>query len=106
MIKLKPRTRIILLSVISILIVITIVLGITYSFMQANIESSSVTEVSLSSCAKISLKDTGVSIDLNNTNPISKNRALQTTPYTFTVTSDCESYVGFNMYLATLNTNT
>ena len=106
MIKLKPRTRIILLSVISILIVITIVLGITYSFMQANIDSSSVTEVSLSSCAKISLKDSGVSIDLNNTNPISKNRALQTTPYTFTVTSDCESYVGFNMYLATLNTNT
>ena len=106
MIKLKPRTRIILLSVISILIVVTIVLGITYSFMQANIDSSSVTEVSLSSCAKITLSDTGASINLNNTNPISKNRALQTTPYTFTVTSSCESYVGFNLYLATLNTNT
>ena len=106
MIKLKPRTRIILLSVISILIVVTIVLGITYSFMQANIESSSVTEVSLSSCAKITLSDTGASINLNKTNPISKNRALQTTPYTFTVTSSCESYVGFNLYLATLNTNT
>ena len=106
MIKLKPRTRIILLSVISILIVVTIVLGVTYSFMQANIDSSSVTEVSLSSCAKITLSDTGASINLNNTNPISKNRALQTTPYTFTVTSSCESYVGFNLYLATLNTNT
>ena len=106
MIKLKPRTRIILLSVISILIVVTIVLGVTYSFMQANIDSSSVTEVSLSSCAKITLSDTGASINLNNTNPISKNKALQTTPYTFTVTSSCESYVGFNLYLATLNTNT
>ena len=102
----KPRTRIILLSVISILIVVTIVLGVTYSFMQANIDSSSVTEVSLSSCAKITLSDMGASINLNNTNPISKNRALQTTPYTFTVTSSCESYVGFNLYLATLNTNT
>ena len=102
----KPRTRIILLSVISILIVVTIVLGITYSFMQANIDSSEVTEVSLSSCAKITLEDAGVSIDLNNTNPISKYRALETTPYTFTITSSCESYVGFNLYLATLNTNT
>ena len=74
--------------------------------MQANIDSSSVTEVSLSSCAKITLSDTGASINLNKTNPISKNRALQTTPYTFTVTSSCESYVGFNLYLATLNTNT
>ena len=106
MIKLKPRTRIILLSVISILIVVTIVLGVTYSFMQANIDSSSVTEVSLSSCAKITLSDTEASIDLSNTSPISKNKALETTPYTFTVTSSCESYVGFNLYLATLNTNT
>ena len=102
----KPKTRIILLSVISILIVVTIVLGITYSFMQANIDSSEVTEVTLSSCAKITLSDTEASIDLSNTSPISKNRALETTPYTFTVTSSCESYVGFNLYLATLNTNT
>src|SRR5699024_573507 len=62
--------------------------------------------VSLSSCAKITLEDTEVSINLSNSNPISKNKALETTPYTFTVTSSCESYVGFNLYLATLNTNT
>ena len=74
--------------------------------MKADIESSSVTEVSLKSCAKITLKDTGVSINLNNTYPMSKNKALQTTPYTFTVSSSCENYVGFNLYLATLNTNT
>ena len=102
----KPKTRIILLSIISILIVVTIVLGVTYSFMKADIESSSVTEVSLKSCAKITLKDTDVSINLNNAYPMSKNKALQTTPYTFTVSSSCENYVGFNLYLATLNTNT
>ena len=106
MIKLKPRTRIILLSVISILIVITIVLGITYSFMQANIESSSVTDVSLSSCANITLTDTGESINLGNSYPMSKTRALETTPYTLTITSSCEDGSGYNLYLATLNTNT
>ena len=106
MIKLKPRTRIILLSVISILIVITIVLGITYSFMQANIESSSVTEVNLSSCANITLTDIGESINLSNSYPMSKTRALETTPYTLTITSSCEDGSGYNLYLATLNTNT
>ena len=106
MIKLKPRTRIILLSVISILIVVTIVLGITYSFMQANIESSSVTGVSLSSCANITLTDTGESINLSNSYPMSKTRALETTPYTLTITSSCEDGSGYNLYLATLNTNT
>ena len=102
----KPRTRIILLSVISILIVITIVLGITYSFMQANIDSSEITEVSLSSCANITLTDTGESINLSNSYPMSKTRALETTPYTLTITSSCEDGSGYNLYLATLNTNT
>ena len=37
---------------------------------------------------------------------MSRNKGLQTTPYTFTVTSYCDTYVGFNLYLATLNTNT
>ena len=106
MIKLKPRTRIILLSVISILIVVTIVLGVTYSFMQANIDSSSVTEVSLSSCANITLIDSGESIDLNNSYPMSRDRALQTIPYTFTVTSTCPNSLGFNIYVAPLNSNT
>ena len=37
---------------------------------------------------------------------MSRNRGLQTTPYSLTVTSYCDSYVGFNLYIATLNTNT
>lgn len=74
--------------------------------MQANIESSSVTEVSLSSCANITLTDTGESINLSNSYPMSKTRALETTPYTLTITSSCEDGSGYNLYLATLNTNT
>ena len=102
----SKRSRIITLSVLSILIVVCIVLGVTYSFMQANIDSTSVTEVSLSSCANIMLNDTDVSIDLENTYPMSRNRALQTAPYTFTVSSSCNESVGFYIYIATLNTNT
>ena len=37
---------------------------------------------------------------------MSRNKGLQTTPYSLTVTSYCDSYVGFNLYIATLNTNT
>ncbi len=102
----EKKTRIILLSVLSILIVICIVLGVTYSFMQANIENNSVTEVNLSSCAKLTLNDTDISISLTNSYPMSKNKALETTPYTFSLTSSCDGGVGFNLYLATLNSNT
>lgn len=102
----SQRSRIITLSILSVLIVGCIVLGVTYSFMQANIDSNSVTEVSLSSCAKITLEDGGDSINIENSYPVSRNKGMQSDPYTFTVTSSCESYVGFNLYLATLDTNT
>ena len=46
------------------------------------------------------------SINLSSSYPMSRNRGLQTTPYSLTVTSYCDSYVGFNLYIATLNTNT
>ena len=102
----NKNTKIILLSIISVLIIITIVLGITYSFMRPINETSSITSVNLESCANITLTDTGESINLSNSYPMTKNRALQTTPYTFTVSSTCPDSTGFNIYIATLNTNT
>lgn len=101
----NKKTRIITLSVLAIMIVICVSLGITKAFMKPVEDTSSITEVSLSSCAKISLTDKG-SINLSNTYPMSKNRALNTTPYSFTVTSSCDGFVGFNLYIATFNTNT
>ena len=102
----NKNTKIILLSIISVLIIITIVLGITYSFMRPINETSSITSVKLESCANITLTDTGESINLSNSYPMTKNRAFETTPYTFSVSSSCTDGSGFNLYLATLNTNT
>ena len=102
----KKNTRIILLCVIGVLIIITIVLGVTYSFMRPINETSSETKVSLNACANLTLKDTDTVVELSNSYPMSKNKALQTTPYTFTLTSSCGDRTAFSIYLATLNTNT
>ncbi len=101
----SKKTRIIILSVLAVLIVVVLSVSITTAFMKPIDQGGNITEVSLSSCAKIKLEGT-TSIKLTNSYPMSRNRGLQTTPYTFTVTSYCDSYVGFNLYLATLNTNT
>lgn len=37
---------------------------------------------------------------------MSRNRGLQTTPYSLTITSYCDTYVGFNLYIATLSSST
>ena len=101
----SKKNRIIILSVLAVLIVVVLSVSITTAFMKPIDQGGNITEVSLSSCAKIKLEGT-TSIKLANSYPMSRNKGLQTTPYTFTVTSYCDSYVGFNLYLATLNTNT
>ena len=101
----SKKTRIIILSVLAALIVVVLSVSITTAFMKPIDQGGNITEVSLSSCAKIKLEGT-TSIKLTNSYPMSRNKGLQTTPYTFTVTSYCDTYVGFNLYLATLNTNT
>ena len=101
----KKNQRIIILSILSILIVITLVIGISRAFMKPVMDTDAITEVSLSSCAKIKLSGNN-SINLGDSYPMSRNKGLKTTPYTFTVSSSCDSLVGFNMYIATLNTNT
>ena len=97
--------KIIIISFVSLVFVLGLVLGITKSFMKPIEQGGNITEVSLNSCAKIKLTSTS-NVNLSSSYPMSRNRGLQTTPYKFTVTSYCDSYVGFNLYVATLSTNT
>ena len=99
------KTRLIIIGVLSIIIVILLSLGLTKAFMNRVEQGGNLTEISLESCAKIKLTGTS-SINLSSSYPMSRNRGLQNTPYSLTVTSYCDSYVGFNLYIATLNTNT
>ena len=99
------KTRLIIIGILSIIIVILLSLGLTKAFMKPVEQGGNLTEISLESCAKIKLTGTS-SINLSSSYPMSRNRGLQITPYSLTVTSYCDSYVGFNLYIATLNTNT
>ena len=101
----SKNTRVIILSILAVLIVVVLSIGITTAFMKPVEQGGNLTEISLSSCAKIKLTGTS-SVNLSNSYPMSRNKGLQTTPYSFNVTSYCDSYVGFNLYIATLNTNT
>ena len=101
----SKKQKIILLGVISIILVVILSISVTTAFMKPVEQGGNLTEISLSSCAKIKLVDEA-SIDLSNTYPMTENKAKQTKPYKFTITSYCDSLVGFDVYLATLDTNT
>lgn len=101
----NKQTKLIILGVLAIIIVIVASFSITTAFMKPIEEGGNLTEINLASCAKIKLTSTST-INLANSYPMSRNKGLQTTPYKFTVTSYCDTYVGFNLYIVPLSTNT
>lgn len=102
----NEKTRKITLVALAVGIGLCLVLGISSAFLK-NVElSTSVTELSLNSCAKIMLVETGTAINLSNTAPMSDTKALETTPYEFSVKSSCDVSVNYKIYLALLSTNT
>lgn len=101
----NKNVKLIILGICAVVVVAFISISVTTAFMKPIVSGGNLTEVSLSSCAKIKLTSTS-KVDLSSSYPMSRNKGLQTTPYKFTVTSYCNTSVGFNLYIAPLNTNT
>lgn len=102
----NEKTRKIMLVALAVGIGLCLVLGISSAFLKPVDLSTSVTELSLNSCAKIMLVENGPAITLSNTAPMSDTKALETTPYEFSVKSSCDVSVNYKIYLALLSTNT
>ncbi len=100
------KKKTIILLVIGILVVTISSIGITYSYMKPKVEKeNNQTEIGINNCAKITLKDNDSTINLENMYPMEEEMGLQTTPYEFTISSTCEEYTGFNLYLLTYSDN-
>ena len=99
------KKKTIILLVIGILVVTTMSIGVTYSYMKNKTSGNRETEIGINNCAKITLKDNNSTINLENMYPMEEEMGLQTTPYEFTISSTCEEYTGFNLYLLTYSDN-
>ncbi len=100
------KKKTIILLAIGILVVTILSIGVTYSYMKPKAEKeNNQTEIGINNCAKITLKDNNSTINLTNMYPMEEEMGLQTTPYEFTISSTCEEYTGFNLYLLTYSEN-
>ncbi len=97
----NKRTKVILLTFLGTLIVAILSLNATYSYMKSKTSGDKNTDVKVNSCAKISLKENSNTINLTNMYPMDDEMGLQTDAYDFTVSSTCDNYVGFDLYLTT-----
>ena len=100
------KRKTIILLVIGILIVLTLSIGVTYSYMKPKVDkTNNETEIGINNCANLTLKEKNKTINLTNMYPMEEEMALQKDAYEFTISNTCEEYTGFSLYLTTLNEN-
>lgn len=93
------------LSVLTIMILITITVGTSYSYYSVSDVQENPNTLT-STCFDIKYEENTSSINLTNSYPISESKALGLDPYSFTVTNTCSTGNQTVNYIVTLNTLT
>ncbi len=98
------KGKIILLTIIGICLIISLVLGISYSLWSLRVTQTDSNSV-VADCFNITFTESN-NILLQNTYPIHDEDGMQLEPYTFTVKNNCSSYADYEVQLEILNTST
>ena len=98
------KGKIILLTIIGICLIISLVLGISYSLWSLRVTQTDSNSV-VADCFNITFTESN-NILLQNTYPIHDDEGKSLTPYTFTVKNNCSSYADYEVQLEILNTST
>ena len=98
------KGKIILLTIIGICLIISLVLGISYSLWSLRVTQTDSNNV-VADCFNITFTESN-NILLQNTYPIHDDEGKSLTPYTFTIKNNCSSYADYEVQLEILNTST
>ncbi len=94
------KNRKTIIAIVSVIAVVLVLIGVTYAYWL--VTKTQVGENVISSaCLDISMTGSN-DINLPDQFPMSSNDGLKTTPYTFTVTNNCDTEVDYQINLETL----
>ena len=92
------KRKTIILSSLGVLLLISLVIGISYAYWLFRTNQTSVNTIG-TSCLNVTLTDVTSAIKLEDTYPISDEDGMSTTPYTFTITNTCDSFISYEVLL-------
>ena len=91
--------------IILILLLITVSVGISYAYWKITLSQSNQNAIA-SSCFKITFKEETNGIQLDNAYPITDEEGKNITPYTFTITNECDEFASYQINLEILEDTT
>ena len=92
------KRKTIILSSLGVLLLISLVIGISYAYWLFRTNQTSVNTIG-TSCLNVTLTDVTSAIKLEDAYPISDEDGMSTTPYTFTITNTCDSFISYEVLL-------
>ena len=95
------KNKKIILPIISVAVVLLTLIGVTYAYwvltkMQTN------SNIISSACLDITIDNESAAISLGNQFPITDEEGMKLTPYTFTITNNCNTSVDYHINLESL----
>ena len=101
----KTVKRIILITILFVMFVLSLLLG-TYAFWIMTRTQESTNVISTMKCLAITLEDETAAIDLDEAYPLIHEDGMNTNPYTFKLTNNCGNNIRADISLEVLNTTT
>ena len=98
------KGKTIVLTVIGILLLLSLMIGISYSLWKVNLFQTTANTLA-SDCFNITFTEAN-NIELLNTYPMYDEDGSKLSPYTFTIKNNCASYATYQVQLEILNTST
>ena len=100
----SKKNKVIILS-ITVLLICTIIVGITYAYWKLTYQATSVNKI-VSSCFSMELTNEKNNITLDSAYPISDEKGKSLTPYSFTITNTCDLFASYTINLEMLEGTT
>ena len=91
--------KLILISIISMFLVALILLGGTFALWFARNVQEGTNRIASLTCLATSINDVTDAININNAYPITNEDGMNTKPYSFSITNNCDIYVSVDITL-------
>ncbi len=92
------KKKTIVVSSLGTVLLVIFVIGISYAYWLFRTNQTSINTIG-TSCLEISLTDVTSAIKLEDAYPISDEDGMATTPYIFTITNTCDSFISYEVLL-------
>lgn len=102
----KTTKKYILFTIIGIILLVASITVVTYAFLNNEVIQEESNIISTLDCMEVAITGTSEELNIANAYPLTDNQGKESTPYSFKVSNNCQTYVEYKIVMSLLNDST